>query len=68
MAKKSSLNVELLALRFMVIITGLGWVFTWEKFAKSNAWKMLKDRLSGEEEQEFKAVCLANESEIEKAA
>lgn len=35
--------------------------FTWEKFAKSKTWKLLKARLSGEEEQEFKAVCLANE-------
>ena len=61
MARGSSFDVEILALRFMVIITGLGGVFTWEKFAKSKAWKLLKDRLSTEEEQEFKAVCLANE-------
>lgn len=63
MARTSNLEVEILALRFMVIVTNLGGRFTWEKFAKSKAWKLLKTRLSGEEEQEFKAVCLANEPE-----
>jgi hypothetical protein len=61
MARNSSLNIEVMALRFMVIITGLGGVFTWEKFAKTKAWGQLKTRISTEEEQEFKAVCLANE-------
>jgi hypothetical protein len=62
-ARNSSLDIEVMALRFMVIITNLGGVFSWEKFAKSKAWKLLKDRISTEEEQEFKAVCLANEQD-----
>lgn len=65
MARGSSLDIEVLALRFMVIVTNLGGVFTWEKFAKSKTWKLLKDRISTEEEQEFKAVCL--EYDLERA-
>lgn len=61
MARTSSLDVEIMALRFMVIVTNLGGVFTWEKFVKSKAWQLLKARLSTEEEQEFEAVCRENE-------